>query len=115
MSLSAREQRILSEIARDLAAVEPRLARALATARLPPLRRRALVSGGDRQPRPGAWIAAILASLLAGIALLAIGLALNILALAAAGAVTQFSPAALSYLWARTRRPRPARHSYQGR
>jgi hypothetical protein len=114
MSLSAREQRILDEIARDLTAAEPRLARALTTARLSVLRRRALVSGG-MPPRPGTWIAAILASLLAGIALLTIGLALHILALAAVGAVTQFGPAVLSYLWARTRRSHPARHSCQGR
>ena len=112
MSLSAREQRILGEIARDLAGAEPRLAQALTTARLPALRRRALVSGGGMPPRPEAWIAAILASLLVGIALLTIGLALNILALAAVGTVTQFGPAALSYLWARSRRSHPAGHSY---
>lgn len=112
MSLSARDQRILSAIAHELAAAEPRLARALTTARLPALRRRTLVSadGGQRLP---VWAAAILASLLAGIALLAIGLALDILALACAGAVmTQFSPAALGYLCARARR---TQHGHQGR
>jgi hypothetical protein len=102
MSLSARDQRILSEIAHELAAGEPRLARALTRTRLPVLRRRPLVAGG--QQRHGAWIAAILASLLAGIALLTAGLVLGILALACAGAVmTQFSPAALGYLRARRR------------
>jgi hypothetical protein len=105
MSLSARDQRILTEIARDLAAAEPRLARALATARLPVPRRSALVATDDGQRRPGTWIAAILASLLAGIALLTAGLVLNIPALACAGAVmTQISPATLGFLYARARR-----------
>ena len=108
MSLSAREQRILSEIARHLAAAEPRLARALVTARLPALARlRPLVAGG--QQHPGAWTAAILGSLLAGIALLTAGVVLGVLALVCAGAVmTQFAPAALGYLGARRRRSRAA-------
>ena len=109
MSLSARDQRILSAIAHELAAAEPRLARALTTARLPALRRRTLVSANGGQQRLPVWVAAILASLLAGIALLAIGLALDILAVACAGAVmTQFSPAALGYLCARARRTQRA-------
>jgi len=116
MSLSARDQRILTEIARDLAAAEPRLARALTTARLPVLRRRALVGAGSGPQRPWPWVAAILASLLAGIGLLTAGLVLDILALAYAGAVmTQFSPAALGFLRARARRPRPARPGHRGR
>ena len=118
MSLSARDQRILSAIADDMAAAEPRLARALTSARLPVLRRRPLVAVG--QQHAGAWIAAILASLLAGIALLTAGLVLDILALACVGAVmTQFSPAAIGYLCARARRSRlgspAARRGYQGR
>ena len=117
MSLSARDQRILSEIADDMAAAEPRLARALTSARLPALRRRPLVAVG--QQHAGAWIAAILASLLAGIALLTAGLVLDILALACVGAVmTQLGPA-LGYLCARARRSRlgrpAARRGYQGR
>lgn len=117
MSLSARDQRILSEIADDMTAAEPRLARALTSARLPVLRRRALVAVG--QQHAGAWIAAILASLLAGIALLTAGLVLDILALACVGAVmTQLGPA-VGYLCARVRRSRlgrpAARRDYQGR
>jgi len=117
VSLSARDQRILSEIADDMAAAEPRLARALTSARLPALRRRPLVAVG--QQHAGAWIAAILASLLAGIALLTAGLVLDILALACVGAVmTQLGPA-LGYLCARARRSRlgrpAARRGYQGR
>jgi len=117
VSLSARDQRILSEIADDMAAAEPRLARALTSARLPALRRRPLVAAG--QQHAGAWIAAILASLLAGIALLTAGLVLDILALACVGAVmTQLGPA-LGYLCARARRSRlgrpAARRGYQGR
>ena len=118
MSLSARDQRILSEIADDMAAAEPRLVRALTSTRLPVLRRRQLIVVG--QQRVGAWIAAILASLLAGIALLTAGLVLDILALAFVGAMTtQFSPAAVGYLCARARRSRPGRpaapRGYQGR
>ncbi len=118
MTLSARDQRILSEIAQDLAAAEPRLARTLTSARLPVPRCRLLVAGGQRHR--GAWVAAILASLLAGIALLTAGLVLDILALACAGAVmTQFGPAAVGYLCARARRSRlgrpAARRGYQGR
>jgi hypothetical protein len=73
--------------------------------RLPVLRRSALVVTDGGQRRPGTWIAAIPASLLAGIALLTAGLILNILALACAGAVmTQFGPAALGFLCAGARR-----------
>jgi hypothetical protein len=112
MSLSSRDQRILSDIARELAAAEPRLARALTTARLPVPRRRPLVIADGKRQRPDTWIGAILASLLAGIALLTAGLILDILALACAGAVmTQFSPV-LGLLYARVRRPQPARPGY---
>ena len=117
MSLSAREQQVLGEIARDLAA-EPRLARALTTVRLSAPRRRPLVARRG-QRHTGAWVAVLLASLLAGIALLTAGLVLDVLALACAGAVmTQVSPA-VGYLCARARRSRPgppaARREQRGR
>ena len=67
-------------LARRLRGIPPRLARALTSARLPVLRRRPLVAGGPQHA--GAWIAAILASLLAGIALLTAGLVLDVVALA---------------------------------
>jgi hypothetical protein len=73
MGLSAREQRILSEIERDLAAAEPRLKRALVTARLPMLNRRSIVTSNDMERSPRAWIAGMSASLLCGIAWLTIG------------------------------------------
>jgi hypothetical protein len=57
MGLSAREQRILSEIEHDLAAAEPRLKRALVTARLPMLNRRSIVTSNDMERSPRAWIA----------------------------------------------------------
>jgi hypothetical protein len=108
---------MLSEIARDLAAAEPRLARALTTVRLPALRRPLVARRGHRYP--GAWAAVVLASLLAAIALLTAGLVLDILALACAGAVmTQVSPA-VGYLCARARQSRPgppaARREQRGR
>ena len=110
MSLSAREQRILSEIARHLAAAEPRLARALVTARLPEAlaRLRPLVVGG--QQHPGAWTAAILGPLaVAGHRLATAGVVLWCPRPVCAGAVmTQFAPAALGYLGARRRRSRAA-------
>lgn len=112
MSLSAKDKRILGDIARDLAAAEPRLVRALNTARLPGLLpRRALVTdGGRRHLGVGARVAAILASLLAGIALLTAGLVLRIPALVFAGAMmTQISSAVLGYVCARACRSRPAR------
>ena len=73
-----------------------------------------------RSGRRPASQAAILACLLAGIALLTVGLVLDILTLACVGAVmTQFSRAALGYLCARIRRSRlsrpAARRGYPGR
>ena len=119
MSLSAREHQVLGEIARDLAAAEPRLARALTTVRLPAPPRRPLVARRG-QRHTGAWAVVLLASLLAGIALLTAGLVLDVLALACAGAVmTQFSPAVVGCLCARARRSRPgppaARREQRGR
>lgn len=103
MSLSAREQRILDEIDRDLTAAEPRLARALASAQRLTLLRRPLVARG--WPGSGVWVAVLVVSLLTGIALLATGLVFGILALAWAGAVmTQGVPAAFGYLYAKSRR-----------
>jgi hypothetical protein len=114
MSLSARDRQILAEIEQHLAASEPRLARALATARLPVLRHGALTSGHGQQ-RPWLWVTAILASLLAGIALLTAGPVLDITAMTCTGAVmTQFSPVILGYLRARARRQRPAQPGHRG-
>jgi len=99
MGLSAREQRILSEIEHDLAAAEPRLKRALVTARLPMLNRRSIVTSNDMERSPRAWIAGMCASLLCGIALLTIGLEAHTVILAGAGALlAQFSPVAFGYL-----------------
>ena len=110
MSLSARDQRILSEIARELSAAEPRLARALATGRLPSLWRRLLAARLRRRPVQATRLVpvVIITSLATGIALLTTGLVLGILVLCCAGAVLiQFGPAACAYLYTRTRRSRP--------
>jgi len=107
MALSEREQRILKEIAQDLAAAEPRLEHALISARFPVLRRRLIVMPGDLQRRRRAWIAGVWASLLAGIALLAIGLGLHMVILLWLGApLAQFGPAACGYLCRKTHRSR---------
>ena len=109
MTLSARDRRILGEIARDLTAAEPRLARALAAARLPALRCWPLVAAKGTRGRPGIWMAVMLAPLPAGIALLTTGLILAIPVLIFAGALmTQFPPAVFGYLRARARRRRSA-------
>ena len=98
MSLSAREQRILSEIERHLTASEPLLGRALASMR-PGLR----ASGGAGASPRRAIVMVI--GLLAGIALLSAGLVLNALPMVIGGsALTQLSlvagwlPRALSAL-----------------
>lgn len=107
MPLSAREQRILDEIDRDLTAAEPRLARALASVQRLALVRRPLVAGGWRSS--SVWVAVMAASLLAGIALLTAGLVSGILALAWAGAVvTQGVPVAFGYLYRSRRGSRAA-------
>ncbi|HEY6495586.1 MAG TPA: DUF3040 domain-containing protein [Trebonia sp.] len=95
MTLSAREQRILSEIERELTAAEPLLGRALARMRIglrgrrsagPAARR--LIGANARQ----AWIIGMIGLLLAGIALLSVGLALDLLAAVIVGIVlTQLS------------------------
>jgi hypothetical protein len=95
MSLSAREQRILSKIEREIAAVEPLLDRALATMGLG-LRDRAVAGRPalrDRGSRAGqGWAVGVLAGLLAGIAVLSAGLALGVLAMVIGGtALTQLS------------------------
>jgi hypothetical protein len=95
MTLSAREQRILSEIERELTAAEPLLGRALASMRLGLRGRRSagsaarrLTGGSARQ----AWVIGMVGLLLAGIALLSVGLALDLLAAVIVGIVlTQLS------------------------
>lgn len=97
MSFSARDQRILREIAREISASEPRLARALKTGRLPGLRGRL------------AWWppALILLCLAAGIGMLSAGLILGVISLVITGAIlTQFSPALFGYLYSRLRKTR---------
>lgn len=105
VSLSARDQRILDEIEQDLAATEPRLARALATGR-PPRPVRGLRQAATRS-RPGRGISPpvlIVSCLGAGVAMLAAGLVLGIVALACAGfVITQVSPV-LGYLCHRVSR-----------
>jgi predicted lipid-binding transport protein (Tim44 family) len=88
MSLSAREQRILSEIENHLTAAEPLLGRALAGMRLRHWRRLS-----HHRLRSGqGWAVAMLAGLLAGIALLTAGLVLGMLAMVIGGtALTQLS------------------------
>jgi hypothetical protein len=108
MSLSEREQRILSEIEREFAAA-PSRGRMPPGARLPfrshlpaaaPARR-----GANGHP---GWHAAMVAGLLAGIAILSAGLVLDIPALMAGGAVlTQLGPFAV--LLAGLFRGRPSR------
>jgi hypothetical protein len=110
MSLPACDQQILSEIARQLSAAEPRLARALATGRLPSLPWRLLAARLRRRPVQSTWLApvVIITSLETGIALLTTGLVLGILVLCCAGAVlVQLGPAACAYLYTRARRSRP--------
>jgi hypothetical protein len=95
MSLSAREQRILSEIERDLTATEPLLGRALASMRLRP-RGRAAIGGRFPLLRGGngseGWVIAMLAGLVLGIAVLSAGFLFTVLALVFAGtALAQLS------------------------
>ena len=108
-------QRILSEIACQLSAAEPRLARALAAGRLPSLRRRLLAARSRRRPVQSIWLApvVIITSLATGIALLTAGLVLGILVLCYVGAVlVQFGPAACAYLYMRAPQVPPiARHA----
>ena len=93
-SLSAREQKILNEIEGDLAAAEPRLARALAAVRHP--RRRVLL-----------YTVILVAPLLAGFGLLTLGLIYASVPLITVGIpLAQFSPFAAGYLLlTRSRRP----------
>lgn len=113
MSISPRDQRILKEIASELSAAEPGLARALATGRLPALRGRMLAARALRAPAGMARHAplTILLCLVTGIGMLTAGLVCGIIPLICVGAaLTQFSPAALGYLYSRSRRSRPVRH-----
>ena len=95
MSLSAREQRILSEIEHDLTVTEPPLARALASMRLG-RRDRAALGRRTRRPRGRrtrrGWVIVMLAVLLAGIAMMPAGLVCDVPAVAISGAaLTQLS------------------------
>lgn len=115
MSLSAREQRILSEIERDLTAAAPLLSRGLASMR-PGLRHRVAIGKRVHQPRGSAegqrWVIAMIAGLLAGLALLSAGLVLNVVAMMIGGAaLTQLSLAA-GWLARALRARRPA--GYRG-
>ena len=108
MSFSARDQRILREIARELSAAEPRLARALKTGRLPTLRGRLVGAVPRRGQGRLAWWPpiVILLCLAVGIGMLTAGLVLGLIGLFIAGAVlTQVSPV-LAYLFSRTRKSR---------
>lgn len=95
MSLSAREQRILSEIERDLTASESLLGRALAGMRVG-LRSRIAASKATYRPRgrnasPG-WVIAMITALIIGIGLMSAGLVLGSAAMAIGGAaLTQLS------------------------
>ncbi|MGH3404053.1 MAG: DUF3040 domain-containing protein [Streptosporangiaceae bacterium] len=97
MSLSARDQLILSEIERHLSAGDPRLARALQKGRLPTLSRRLARVGVCRWSHGRTWMSlVIVAFLLIGIAGLTAGMVLGSSALACAGIVTaELSPACL--------------------
>jgi hypothetical protein len=95
MSLSEREQRILSEIERELASA-PSRGHMLSGVRLPFRSRPPAAAPAPR--RRGAnehlgWLVAMVTGLLAGIAILSAGLALDVPAMMAGGAVlTQVSP-----------------------
>ncbi|MGH3156667.1 MAG: DUF3040 domain-containing protein, partial [Streptosporangiaceae bacterium] len=105
--MSAREQRILTEIERHLAADEPRLQQALTSAKLPSLRRRLVAGPRCAGAGKRGWLIAACVPLLCGMVVLAIGLVLGIGLLALAGAlVGQFGPVAVGYLHSRTRRTR---------
>jgi hypothetical protein len=94
MTLSAREERILGEIERDIMESEPLLGRALASMRLG-LRTRAATKPARRPVGVGAsrgWAIAMITVLLVGIAVLSAGLVLDVLAMVIAGiALTQLS------------------------
>jgi len=112
MSISPRDQRVLREIASEISAAEPRLARALTTGRLPALRGRLVAAGAPRVLTGIAWQAplTILLCLVTGIGMLTAGLVCGIIPLIWVGAtLTQFSPAVLGYLYRRSLRSRPVR------
>lgn len=107
MSLSEREQRILDEIERDLAAPEPQPGRVEARLRVA-LRGRALRWRSAVRGNAG-WVAVMIAGLLAGIGLLSAGLVAGVLAMAVCGAVlTQLCPVSVGWLarWQRGMRLR---------
>jgi hypothetical protein len=98
-SLSAREQRILTKIERDLAAAEPRLEQALSAARLPAFRFRPVVTPDHARLRRSIWLTGMIATLLCGIGLLTTGIVMNNFPLIFAGIpLAQFSPFGFGYL-----------------
>jgi hypothetical protein len=112
MTLSERDQRILREIEHSLASTEPRLDRALNTGRLAALRWPSAVElhhAADRKRQ--IWAAGAVASLLAGIALLAAGLMLNSLVLTWVGIpLAQFGPTAIAYMSRKRQKKWRAQH-----
>jgi hypothetical protein len=108
MSLSARDQLILSEIERHLSAGEPRLARALQTGRLPALSRKLVGAGVCRGPGRRTWMSLlIVASLVIGIAALTAGMVVGSRALDCAGIVmAELGPVCLGLAYWRMRAPR---------
>lgn len=110
MSLSARDQRVLLEMDRDLAVEEPRLQRALVTGKLPSPGLRPLVMSHNPQRSMWVWIAVMFGSLLCGIGLLVAGSALHQFVLIWAGIpLAQFGPFAVGYLGHRAHRRSPRR------
>jgi Protein of unknown function (DUF3040) len=98
-SLSAREQRILTEIEHDLAAAEPRLEQALSTVRLPAFRFRSAITFDQDRFRWRMWLMGMIATLLCGIGLLTAGIIIDSFPLIFAGIpLAQFSPFAFGYL-----------------
>jgi hypothetical protein len=95
MTLSAREERILGEIERDLTTAEPLLGRALCTMRMGLRTRMVIGKPAHRLTGRSAsqgWVIAMIAGLLVGIALMSAGLVLDVLAMVIVGtALTQLS------------------------
>jgi hypothetical protein len=110
MTFSARDRRILTEIESDLAATDPRLARALGRGKLSKLRRISVVASGHLERGRRGWTAGVLALLLSGLALLVIGLELHMIVLICIGVpLAQFGPVLALYAFRRTHRGGAAR------
>jgi len=112
MPPSERDHRILREIEHSLASSDARLGRALSTGRLPALRWIPVVElhrAAERKRHM--WAAGAVASLLAGITLLAAGLMLNALTLAWAGMLlAQFGPSAVACMYKKRQGKRRFHH-----